>query len=451
MDSAAINRLRLPLALAIIMIHLHTQVDIINELAAIAVPLFFMMSGFLFFRRRSPECAMLNALCIANRSKLGRGVSKEPGGSLAAGADSGGESVSGNGQWSGVNAESIKLDLANVQCSMFNAQCTTVNYFHKFRRRVRSLLLPYVLFCLLAVIGLIINHTLHGHSLTDSIHTFLGNGRWLHNFWDVHTTGQNTNVLGITKPVSYPILIPLWFIRDLMVIVLMTPLIGWAIRCLRIGWIAVMVVLSITGIWIPLVGFSPSSCLWFSIGAWFSINGISMASSLRRVRIPLICAAIALLVLDILTDGRPADRYVHFAFLLMAVPATYAIAVRDRSIIKLDLDLNPVRDRFNVQCSTVNGQWSMFNGQWSTASLSFFIFAFHTLSVPFLGRPVELSKQLLFTGSDSELLCILQSIGAALLTAVICIMAYFLMLLICPKFLSLLTGGRVKKIEGLKN
>ena len=393
MDSAAINRLRLPLALAIIMIHLHTQVGIINELAAIAVPLFFMMSGFLFFRRRSPE-------------------------------------------WSGVNAESIKLDLANVQCSMFNAQCTTVNYFPKFRRRVRSLLLPYVLFCLLAVIGLIINHTLHGHSLTDSIHTFLGNGRWLHNFWDVHTTGQNTNVLGITKPVSYPILIPLWFIRDLMVIVLMTPLIGWAIRCLRIGWIAVMVVLSITGIWIPLVGFSPSSCLWFSIGAWFSINGISMASSLRRVRIPLICAAIALLVLDILTDGRPADRYVHFAFLLMAVPATYAIAVRDRSILKLDLA--------NVQCS-------MFNVQCSTASLSFFIFAFHTLSVPFLGRPVELSKQLLFTGSDSELLCILQSIGAALLTAVICIMAYFLMLLICPKFLSLLTGGRVKKIEGLKN
>ncbi|MBO4593771.1 MAG: acyltransferase family protein [Bacteroidaceae bacterium] len=427
MDSAAINRLRLPLALAIIMIHLHTQVDIINELAAIAVPLFFMMSGFLFFRGRSPECAMLNALCIANRSKLGRGVLKEPGGSLAAGADSGGESVSGNGQWS------------------------TVNYFPKFRRRVRSLLFPYVLFCLLAVIGLIINHTLHGHSLTDSIHTFLGNGRWLHNFWDVHTTGQNTNVLGITKPVSYPILIPLWFIRDLMVIVLMAPLIGWAIRCLRIGWIAVMVVLSITGIWIPLVGFSPSSCLWFSIGAWFSINGISMASSLRRVRIPLICAAIALLVLDILTDGRPADRYVHFAFLLMAVPATYAIAVRDRSILKLDLDLNPVRDRSILKLDLANVQCSMFNVRWSTASLSFFIFAFHTLSVPFLGRPVELSKQLLFTGSDSELLCILQSIGAALLTAVICIMAYFLMLLICPKFLSLLTGGRVKKIEGLKN
>ncbi|MBO4486915.1 MAG: hypothetical protein J5729_00925, partial [Bacteroidaceae bacterium] len=370
----------------------------------------------------------LNATGIANRSKHGRGVLKEPGGSLAAGADSGGESVSGNGQ------------------------CTTVNYFPKFRRRVRSLLLPYVLFCLLAVIGLIINHTLHGHSLTDSIHTFLGNGRWLHNFWDVHTTGQNTNVLGITKPVSYPILIPLWFIRDLMVIVLMTPLIGWAIRCLRIGWIAVMVVLSITGIWIPLVGFSPSSCLWFSIGAWFSINGISMASSLRRVRIPLICAAIALLVLDILTDGRPADRYVHFAFLLMAVPATYAIAVRDRSILKLDLELNPVRDRSIIKLDLdLNPVRDRFNVQCSTASLSFFIFAFHTLSVPFLGRPVELSKQLLFTGSDSELLCILQSIGAALLTAVICIMAYFLMLLICPKFLSLLTGGRVKKIEGLKN
>ena len=46
------------------------------------------------------QCSMFNAKDIANRSKLGRGVSKEPGGSLAAGADSGGESASGNVQCS---------------------------------------------------------------------------------------------------------------------------------------------------------------------------------------------------------------------------------------------------------------------------------------------------------------------------------------------------------------
>lgn len=289
-------------------------------------------------------------------------------------------------------------------------------YVRKLRRRVRSLLVPYVLFCLLAVTGLVVNYAMQGHSLADSLHLYLGNGKWLHNFWDVHTTGTNTNILGITKPISYPILIPLWFIRDLMVIVLMTPLIRWALLRLRVWWIAIMVVLSVTGIWIPLVGFSPSSCLWFSIGAWFSLRGASMAAGFRRMRAPLLLAAVPLLMIDILADGTASDRYVHFAFLLVAVPAVYAHFSFFQS--------------FN---------FSILNVQ----SLSFFLFAFHTLPLPFLGcRPVEWAKQLLWTGSDNGWLCILQFAGAVLLTVAVCVIAYFLLRWICPRFLFLLTGRK---------
>ncbi|MBO4730313.1 MAG: acyltransferase family protein [Bacteroidaceae bacterium] len=359
------------MAVCIVLIHLHMQVNgtqiewgsltsmdawrlfacvSINELASIAVPLFFMISGFLFFYKS-------------------QGIP--------------------NAQW----------------------------WLGKLRRRVRTLLIPYVLFCLLAVIGLVINHTMQGHSLSDSLQTFLGNGKWFHNFWDVHTTGTNTNILGITKPISYPICIPLWFIRDLMVIVLMTPLIRWVLLKLRLGWIAIMLVLSLTGIWIPLVGFSPSSCLWFSIGAWFSMRGVSMAASLQPLRVPLLCAAIPLLVVDILTDGTPSDRYVHFAFLMVAVPAVYAIS-------SLALPLYGGAGRGSV-------------------SLSFFIFAFHTLPLPFLGcRPVEWAKQLLWTNSDNGWLCILQFVGAALLTVAVCLLVYLLLRWICPRFLFLLTGRK---------
>ena len=56
--------------------------------------------------KNEPQPEMVNAESIANRSKLGRGVSKEPGGSLAAGADIGGESVSGNAQCSMLNTQS---------------------------------------------------------------------------------------------------------------------------------------------------------------------------------------------------------------------------------------------------------------------------------------------------------------------------------------------------------
>ena len=399
-DSLTIRSLRLPLALCIIFVHLHMQVSgtqigwgrltspdawrifaciSINELAAIAVPLFFMMSGYLFFcGPQSPEV-------------------REPG------IPPPGLRPPALGWWLG-----------------------------KWRRRVRTLLVPYVLFCLLAVVGLTVNHAMQGHTLADSLHTYLGNGKWLHNFWDVHTTGHNTNILGITKPVSYPVCIPLWFIRDLMVIVLMSPLVYWAIRHLRLGWTALMAALSLTGIWIPLVGFSASSCLWFSIGAWFSIRGRSMAGDLHAVRYPLLAGALPLLFLDILTDGTAADRHTHFAFLMLAVPATYAIAARSRQPRQPGIgkqDFNPSILKF-------------FNFiDFNSSSLSFFIFAFHTLPIPFVGcRPVEWAKRVCWTGSDDGLLSIVQFLSAALLTAGICVSAWFLLQWTSPKILTLLTG-----------
>ena len=428
-DSLTIRSLRLPLALSIIFIHLHMQVSgtqigwgrltspdawrifaciSINELAAIAVPLFFMMSGYLFFYGpQRPE--------VRESGNPPPGLPPLP-----------------LGWWLG-----------------------------KWRRRVRTLLVPYVLFCLLAVVGLTVNHAMQGHTLADSLHTYLGNGKWLHNFWDVHTTGHNTNILGVTKPVSYPVCIPLWFIRDLMVIVLMSPLIHWAIRRLRLGWIALMAALSLTGIWIPLVGFSASTCLWFSIGAWYSIHGRSMAGDLHAARHPLLAAALPLLILDILTDGTPADRYTHFAFLMLAVPATYAITARaarprqsgfgkqeNGKVGKFEGHAfgSPIVTRLR---SPIVTRLQLSNLKYNCSSaLSFFIFAFHTLPIPFVGcRPVEWAKQVCWTGSDDGLLCIVQFLAAALLTAGICVSAWLLLQWTSPKILSLLTGRSLLPYE----
>ena len=421
-DSHTITRLRLPLAFCIILIHLNmgvsgTQIgwgslstlDVwrifacvsINELAAIAVPLFFLISGFLFF---------------------------------------------------------------------YHAEWSAATWLAKMRRRVRSLLVPYVLFCLLAVVSLIINNVQDGHTLSQALHAHLADGKWLHNFWDIHTTGHNTNLLGITKPISYPVVIPLWFIRDLMVIVLMTPLIHWAIRRLRLGWIAIMLALSLTGVWIPLVGFSPTSCLYFSIGAWFSISGKSMADGLQHWRSPLLMAALPLLALDILADGTAADRYVHFIFLLMAVPATYALAA-PKQLVPQGSKFQVPSSKFKVPSfnfllptgasdspSKIEGvdaeparqtgaydEFSNFKSQisntQSVSSLSFFIFAFHTLPIPLLGcRPVEWAKQLLWTNSSNGILCIVQFVGTAFLTAMVCVLVWGLLYWLCPGLLGLLTG-----------
>ena len=204
-----------------------------------------------------------------------------------------------------------------------------------------------------------------------------------------------------------------------------------------------MLVLSLTGIWIPLVGFSPSSCLWFSIGAWFSINAKPLLQcSMLNVQCSII-SSLSLLILDILTDGTPSDRYIHFAFLLVAVPTTYALFARLQRksspsflIAGLSRDLRDCGSE-----AAMRGGVPFRAGAYD--SFPFFLFAFHTLPLPFLGcRPVEWAKQLLWTDSHNGWLCIVQFIGAAVLTVAVCVLAYLLLQWLCPRFLYLLTGRK---------
>ena len=55
---------------------------------------------------------------------------------------------------------------------------------------------------------------------------------------------------------------------------------------------------------------------------------------------------------------------------------------------------------------------------------------------------MEWAKQLLWTDSANGWLCILQFVGAALLTALICLLTYSVLQTLCPKFLYLLTGRK---------
>lgn len=372
-DSQAIARLRLPLAVGVVFIHLgmgfsgrqiHWQsfgeMDafrflgcfVTNELASLAVPLFFVISGYLFFANMPVD---------GNRAML-------------------------------------------------------ATYGHKLRRRVWSLLVPYLIFNILAVAALIINQVIDGHSLQQAAEQYLGGMKWLRNFWDIHTTGSATNVLGVSRAVAYPLDSPLWFVRDLMVLVIMSPVIYYALRWLRWGWLVLMVVLTLTGIWIPLPGFGVSSCLYFSIGAWFGLTGRSMGESLRRWRWWLLLIALPAMLGDIWSDGTEFDQYLHLLALISGLLCVYAFVANSNHGIPVP-------------------SWC--------APASFFVFAVHTLPIPWLGcRPVEWCKSLLWSGSQSALQSVLEFVATGVLTAAICLAAYLLLRAIAPSFVNLLTGRK---------
>lgn len=380
-DSVTIRLLRLPLALSVVFIHVGirasgSEIDftgmdgmnvfrlvicvVTNQLAGLAVPLFFMISGFLFFQHYTA--------CRTPGERLGF-------------------------------------------------------YKSKLRSRLRTLLVPYAVFNALAVAGLMTAHMAQGHSLTHSIDTYLGDTKWISNFWDIHATGSITNILGISKPIAYPADSPLWFVRDLMVTILMSPAIGLAIRRLKRWWLAVMLALALTGIWIPLAGFGATSCLYFSIGAWFAISATQISRFTSRHSRLILPLAAATLVADIAGDGSAADKYIHIAFILAGMLAVFHLAALSTT-------------QSAVSRLLAKEERHPFAGQ-----AAFFVFAVHTLPLVYWGtRPVEWCKQLLWTNSHNGLICTAQYLSIALLAFALCLGAYGLLRLICPRLLTLLLG-----------
>lgn len=379
-DSRTITLLRLPLALCIIFIHLNLNargseicwtdlgtMDVYrivvcvvkNELANLAVPLFFIISGYLFFV--------------------------------------------------GVDSERYER-----RKDFFRS---------RFVRRIRSLLLPYVLFNLIALVGLVCKHYAVHHDLSLALDTYVLDFKWLRSFWDIHQTGTTTNILGIQRRVAYPLCTPLWFVRDLMVVVLYSPLIYFAIKKLRYYWFVIMLFFTLTGIWIPWPGFGVTVCLFFSIGAWFSINRLSVSQTLRRGRRWLLPTSLVLFVADILADSTSADKYIHVAFLLTGTLAIYLLfsGLAQRKNPKLPL------------LDTIVYKWG---GQ-----ASFFIFATHTLVIPLWNmRPVEWALNIVWTNSQNGLLRTLEYFGAALLTFLLCYTLFAVLKILCPKAIDVLTG-----------
>lgn len=385
LTSRAITLMRLPLALMVVFIHLNfradtaaihwlspTQSDImpicvsvwVKEMAALAVPLFFAVSGYLFF---------------------------------------------------------------------LNAKWSKQTYTAKLKRRARSLLAPYLVFNTLAALFLILNSVIDGHSLARAAQTYLGHLRWLTNYWCVHTAGHNTNLLGWTKAVSYPADIPLWFVRDLIITVLFAPLWHWLLRRLGAGWLIILLLLSLTGIWIPVAGFSAGSSFYFCLGAWCVKHNGTVVRFLIRRRAPLTLLYIILLTADFALWGTGLKTYIHFFTILTGTATLSAWFLR-------------------LAMCTPSRWFPLLERH--AAPLSFFVFAVHALPIihiPAPGirgmRPVEWMKTLLWSSKDAPWLQVGEMLLSGIGAMAICVMIYIIMYKLCPQALNFLTGRRPKPLS----
>lgn len=176
-------------------------------------------------------------------------------------------------------------------------------YQQKILRRFKTLLIPYLIWNLLMVIKL---------------KTFSWDFFW--SYWC--PAGVQIDWFGREQLMTAPANMPLWFLRDLMVVSLLTPIIYILIRKLGFWLMGLLTILYLSGVYAFILGLSAYAIYFFTFGAFLSIRKKDLIASLRRVEFPSYVLSMLFAISMLLTYGTPI-----FSSLMLSFRLTGAIAV----------------------------------------------------------------------------------------------------------------------------
>ena len=375
LQSQAIDWLRFPLAVAVVFIHsfgtpsaysleaVHAdplsvmsvynlvRICLSHVLTHIAVPVFFVISGFLFFRNMR--------------------------------------------QWS------------------------APAYKKKLKSRVRSLMVPYLCWNVLAVLAIVAikgaAFVVKGKPLSNIL-VYLQENGWLHLLWDNHVWAEDrTNWLGMYTPMTGPADLPLWFLRDLIVMVFLSPLCYFFLRRLRHYGLLLLALAYVSGIWPVVSGFNITAVFFYCTGAWFGMSGKNLVAECGRVRLLSYVLAVGLLLPLVWFDGRntPEGNFVYPFYVIAGVCAAFNLS------------------------AWVTGSGRGRVRPWLAHS-TFFVYALHTLVVL---RCCTAAVRLLLPW-EHPLVLLLRYLVTPCLTVAVCVGIYLLLKRYTPRLLGVLTGNR---------
>ena len=202
----------------------------------------------------------------------------------------------------------------------------------KIKKRIGSLLVPYLLWNVIAFAGYFVTrfsgHIIKGAPMPNIL-AELGERGWLRIFWDRCLYGEirtaKMNLFGFAVSTSTPMNEPTWFLRDLMVVILFTPLIWWLIRHFRKNFILIFGLLYLVDLWIPFAGFSSKAFFLFSLGAWLMLNSKNLVSVSRKC--PWLQATFSLILLIVSSMSFSTNEWLYCIssrlFILCAIPVLF--------------------------------------------------------------------------------------------------------------------------------
>ena len=284
-------------------------------------------------------------------------------------------------------------------------------YLKKLFRRMQSLFVPYLLwnliYLLLAIIvGLfsarvpILGIPFDQMSFTDGLKAF----------W-------NISLIEGGSAITAPIAVQFWFIRDLMVTMICSPLIYFLVNWFIIlagkrplvRYLLFVAVIYALGYFPQITGLNPECLLFFSYGAYFGIRKKEFIVAMLPYALP---AAIVLGIFILLEQWWPCEFVYRMEYVVGLV--------------------------FGMSLTTMMVRAGTWYVNMTLSTGSFFIFAYHYL---FLGFVVRFLSSGIFV-PHSSWLAILIYLLSVTLTVLLGLLLYWLMRTRLPFTTYILMGGR---------
>lgn len=280
-------------------------------------------------------------------------------------------------------------------------------YKRKLQSRVHTLFIPYLfwnlavlLFCYIATMIPILSS---GSKSSDYNLMYI-----LESLWGRSNTAE---------PIDFPIDFQFWFIRDLMVVVVLSPFIYWFLKktkCYGVIFIGILWYLGYTIPYIGRRGLSMFALFFFTMGAWYSIRQKNLIDEFYKFRYWYFIGYLLVAIGDLCTKEQNYNIYIHNIGIIVGILCCFNLS--HYLIEKKGIKESPF-----------------------LAASSFFIFAVH---VPWLLPQLKKVLFVLLKPKSDAMLTLLYFV-IVIIVVLVALLLYYLLKRTLPRFTAFITGGRI--------
>jgi surface polysaccharide O-acyltransferase-like enzyme len=287
---------------------------------------------------------------------------------------------------------------------------TKQDYLKKLKGRGKTLLIPYLFWNITAIFIPIIARNIPALAAWFST-TVEYNLQYL-----LKSVESMWGTMNDEKTMTYPIAYQFWFIRDLMVVVILTPVIHFCIKKTKIYGVLLLGVLWFFGWWFSVAGMhglSITAIFFFTAGAYFGSNKLNIIDIMGKVQRLSYVLYPLLVIADLLTKNYDVNSFIHKTGIIVGM-------VFWVNVVASLLRTGKIRvNRFLV-------------------SSPFFLFAIHD--------PILLSKirKVLYVtfNPQSDLVITMIYFLLVIIVVFIALGLYYILKRFMPRFTAIITGGR---------